>query len=126
MKRGTFGVILLLVILIGSLLCSLMVRNQIGSLTEDLERAAQAALRKDYKETAALTEKVSTAWKKYRMKFSCLSHQDAVREIDSLFAQMEVFQSTEEAACCSAACVMLKNQLQALLEDQLPCFHSLL
>lgn len=126
MKRGVFGILLLLVIFAGSFLYSFLVKNQICPLIENLEQASQAVLREDLKETAALTEKVSAAWEDYRLKFSCFSHQNSVREIDSLMSEIKVFYTAGELTLCRAACVQLKNQMQALLEDQLPCFRSLL
>ena len=118
MKRGTFGILLLILLFFAGLSSMRSVREEIRPIAGNMELAAQAALREDYGQTAALTEKARTAWNENHLKFSLLSDQATVRTIDSLYDEVEVFLKAEEKVHCSAACQALKNQLQALMEEQ--------
>lgn len=126
MKRGILGIFLLVFLFGISLLEAISAARQLRPIEDQLAEASQTALREDTEKTADLTGTARSAWGDYRLKFSCFSQQDAVREIDSLFAQADVFLRSGEMVHCSAACIELKNQLQALLEDQIPNLPSLL
>ena len=126
MKRGFFGPILLAVILTVSLLIGAAAKKELAPIAGDVDLASETVLQEQWQKTAALTEKSRAAWNEIRMKFSCLSQQQAVREIDSLYDQVEVFLNAEEAVHCSATCADLKNHLQALLEEQKLCLSNLL
>ena len=118
MKRGLIGGILMVLLLFAGLTEMKTVRRELNPMADTMEQAAQAVLRGVYKKTAALTAKARAAWEDSHFRFSCLSHQQAVRQIDGLYDEVEVFLQAKEKVHCSAACQALKNQLRALLEDQ--------
>ena len=118
MKRGLFGVILLLCLIFGGLHQIRQVRKDLSPIIGDMELAAQAILQEQDQKTAALTDGARAAWEQYRTKYSCLNDQQQVRQIDSLYDEVMVFLTAKERVHCSAACMALKNQLLALQEDQ--------
>ena len=118
MKRGVFGCVLLVFLLLLSLTLMRQVRRDLRPIAGDMELASEAVLREDFEKTAALTDGARTAWKEYRLRYSCLSPQQQVRQIDSLYDEVRVFLTAGETVHCSAACEELKNQLLALMEDQ--------
>ena len=126
MKRGYLGMALLGAILLLSILISGISARRAEPIHENLEQAAGAALRGDWQKTAALTGKARAAWEDGKFYFSCFAHQDEVRDIDSLFGQLEIYQSAREGPGCSALCVMLENLTRELQEDQCLNLHHLL
>ena len=118
MKRGFIGIFLLLLLLFGGLSQIKAAREDLKPIEQTVSLAGQAALAGDWEKTAALTKKARAAWETHILKFSCLAQQQSVREITSLYDEVEVFLAAREAVHCSATCAVLKNQLQALLEDQ--------
>ena len=118
MKRGLFGCLLLIVLLSAGLTELKATRQLLKPIVSHAELASQTVLQGDFEKTAALTEKARAAWEKTRGRFSFLNEQEAVREIDRLYDEAEVFLRSGEKIHCSAAFASLKNQLQALLEDQ--------
>ena len=118
MKRGVFGVILLVLIFFLGLTQMRDSRKELRPIAADMELASQAVLQGDLKKAAALTDGARAAWEDIRLKFSCLSQQQAVRSIDSLYDEVRVFLIAGEAVHCGAACEALKNQLRALQDDQ--------
>ena len=126
MKRGTFGAVLLAALFFLCLSEMRFARRELKPMAGQIRQAAEAAALGDYEKTAALTEKAGAAWEKCRGKFSCLSQQQAVRDIDGLYDEVRVFLLAKEQVHCAAACENLKNHLLALLEDQKLCFANLL
>ena len=118
MKRGIFGCLMLLVLLLWGFRQMGQVRQELTPIIGNMELASQTILQEDYKKTAALTDGARAAWEDYRLKYSCLSSQQQVRRIDSLYDEVRVFLVAGETIHCSAACAELKNQLLALREDQ--------
>ena len=126
MKRGFFGIFLLLLLLFGGLSQGRSARRDLKPIADTMMLAGQAALEENWEQTAALTEKARAAWESCISKFSCLAPQQSVREISALYEEVEIFLKAEEGGHCSAACSMLKNQLLALLEDQALNLQNLL
>ena len=126
MKRGFFGIFLLLLLFFGGLSQGRSARQNLKPIAQTMSLAGQAALEEDWEKTAALTGKARTAWESYTLKFSCLAQQQSVREITALYEEVEIFLKAEEGGHCSAACSMVKNQLLALLEDQALNLENLL
>ena len=126
MKRGLFGMGILAVLLIVCLIVMGMAAVLPRQITEDLQGAADAALAGDWEKTAALTEKARTAWREIRPFYCCITHQDALQEIDSLFLQLDAYQQTGEAGSYGAACLSLAAQTRSLGEDQLLTIWQLL
>lgn len=126
MKRGAFGCILLIALFFFSLTGIRTAHQELSPIARRMDMASEAALQSDWQKTAALTREARAAWEDYRFKYSCLSQQEDVREIDGLYDEVQVFLKAGESVHCSAACAALKNQLLGLLEDQKLSFPSLL
>ena len=126
MKRGSFGVVLLAGLFFLSLTEARSVRQDLTPVAAYMEQASQTVLRGDIEKTAALTGQARAAWEAWRLKYSSLTQQQEVWEIDRLWEEVEVFLTAGETVHCSAACAELKNQVQALMEDQQLSLHNLL
>lgn len=126
MKRGVFGIVLLTAIFFGGLWAGKSARQDLNQAADAMDLAARAVLQGDIEKTAALTLKVRTAWDDNRLKYSILSDQQQVREIDSLLDEAEVFLVAGERVHCGSTCAVIKNRLKSLLEDQQLQLHILL
>ena len=126
MKRGIFGVILLLLLFFGGLLESRSVHRDLAPIAYGMEQASHAVRMGDTKKAAALTGKARAAWEVFETKYSSLTQQQDVWEIDSLWDEVQVFLESGETVHCSAACAELKNHLRAMLQNQQLSIHSLL
>ena len=126
MKRGLFGMGILAVLLIVCLIVMGTAAVLPRQLAEDLQGAAEAALAGDWEKTAALTEGARAAWGEIRRFYCCITHQDALQKIDSLFSQLEAYRRAGEAGSYGAACLSLAAQTRSLGEDQLLTLWQLL
>lgn len=126
MKRGIFGILLLLLLFFGGLAESRSVRRDLTPIAYSVEQASQAVQKGDTEKTAALAEKARAAWENFEVKYSSLTQQQDVWTINILWDEVQVFLESGETVHCSAACAELKNLLRAMLRDQQLSIQSLL
>ena len=119
MKRGIFGICLLIGLLALGIAAMLTAKHQLTPIEEDLGQVSQAALHGDWQKTAALTGKARAAWEDCRDLFSCFAQQEEIHEIDRLYDQLEIYAVAGEKRLCSSIAAQLRNLTKELQEDQL-------
>ena len=116
MKRCWFGFALLLILLAGGLLATRGMEKIHGALSQTLETAAEAALREDWHGAQAAFEKARAEWEKWWHFSAALADHEPMEEINSLFAQLEVYAESRDAQNFAAVCALLAENLEALGE----------
>lgn len=119
MKRGLFGMGILAVLLIVCLIVMGTAAVLPRRVVENLQTAADTALSGDWETTTALTEGARAEWEEIRLFYRCITYQDEIQKIDSLFSQLAAYQQAGEAGIYGATCLSLADQTRALGEDQL-------
>ncbi len=126
MKRGMFGMGILAVLLILCLIFMGTAAVLPREICQNLYEAADTALLGDWEKTAALTEEARAAWEDIRLFYRCITYQDQIQEIDSLFSQLTAYERAQDGGTCGATCLSLADETRALGEDQLLTLWNLL
>ncbi len=98
-----------------------------GQLTAQLEQAREHLLHEDWDEAQRLVDSAYESWEKHGFYLhTTLRHAD-IDGIRSSFYEIKAFlDSRDDAAECAAVSARLINQLELLLEAELPSVKNLL
>ena len=114
MKRIWFGAALLIALLaLGFGSGELMDQTHLVQ-AEDLNRAAELAMEGNWAGAKNFTGAARREWDKNKMLVAALSDHEPMDQIEGLFAQLEVFAATQDAASFCSTCRYLASQLEAL------------
>lgn len=111
MKRSWFGAGLLALVLLASLLVTWGMDRCHQPIVRDLEQAADAAMAEDWERTGALIRRAGERWEKYWKFTAAVADHEPMEKIDSLFAQLEVYQAAEDREAAAAVCAELAGQV---------------
>lgn len=104
MKRFWVGVGLLAVLMGIGVITAVSMRYVHAPVAELLSRASRAALTEDWEKAEALSKEAMEQWQQHWHATAALADHEPMEEIDSLFAELEVYLETKEdvhfAACC--------------------------
>ena len=117
MKRMWIGVGLLAVVLICGIWASNQMEEVHREIAEDLNRAAQSALKEDWDMAGALFARAEKTWEKKHIFASIFSDHAPIENVESLFAQAEISAQAESAESFATACACLASQLEAIGES---------
>lgn len=113
MKRIWIGIGLLMGLLVlGFVASNQMVRVHLG-IAKQLEQAAQEP---QWEQAVSLSREAKEAWHRHRSFTASLSEHDNIDQIDSLFAQLEVYQTQADPLSHASACAYLSEAISALLD----------
>lgn len=110
MGRFWFGVVLLIGLMALGLVTGVAMEKEHSQIGDVLEQAAQSAAQGDLDGAAALGQQAADRWKKHRSATAAMADHAPMEEIDSLFAQLEIYENTRQPVCfatCSAKLSML-------------------
>ncbi len=116
MKRSRFGLFLLLALLILGILSTWAMGRSTGPITEAIRQAGTAGFQMDW---AVATEKMGEAksdWEKRYPLCASLTDHEPMENINSLFAQLEVYAKNRDHQNFAAVCALLAKDLEALGE----------
>lgn len=113
MKRGWIGLALLLILLGAGLLVTWFMGETHEEIADKLEDAGVLALTGDWEGADRLVRRARMEWDKSWRISAALTDHEPMEEIDSLFAQLEIYRRQREALSFGALCA----QLSSLLED---------
>ena len=116
MARGWFGAGILAVFLILGLVLSGVTDKAHLPTGELLEQAAQKALADDLAGGIALGTEAKARWETQWTLTAAIADHGPMDEVDSLFAEMEIYARTEEAPHFAACCKELAQRLQAIAD----------
>lgn len=114
MKRGWIGISILAVLLAGGLLVTWQMGRCHEAISEDLERAADRALAGDWKTAERLSERAEEDWEDGWNFSAAFADHEPMEDIDSLFAQLEIYRSSRDAISFAAICAQLSRQIEAM------------
>lgn len=112
-RRFYIGVGLLLAILFLGLLTGWVMEKKQLPTAELLEQAAQT---EDFQSGVQLARQAKDRWRKQWKAVAAAADHTPMDEIDTLFAEMEVFAREEEQVHFAACCKQLASLLRAVAE----------
>ena len=114
MKRCWFGLGLLILMLVGGLLVTRSMDRNYSRMSHQLAAAREAALAEEWNTVRALLEDAKDTWQA-RWHFSAaFSDHEPMDQIESCFAQLEVFLKMRDPVSFCGSCRYLSKQLEAL------------
>ncbi len=115
-KRFYQGVSLLLVLLGLCVLVTWGTQKIHEPAQMQLLEASQLALEEDSDQAIRLARQAHSRWEKTRTLTAAVADHSPMDDIDSLFAEMEVYAQAEELPHFSACCLQLSKLLQSMYE----------
>lgn len=116
MKRSWFGVLLLVALLLLSLLVTWVMGEIHAPVAERLRQAAALALEENWEEAGAAAMEARQHWKAWAHLRQCFADHTPVEDIESQFAQLTAYEAKKETAEFAAACLSLKERVEAMAE----------
>ena len=116
MARGWLGAgILAMFLVLGLVLSGVTDRAHLptGKL---LEQAAEKALADDLEGAVILGAEAKNRWKRQWFLTAAIADHSPMDEVDSLFAEMEIYARTGEAPHFAACCKELSQRLEAIAD----------
>ena len=126
MKRFWIGIGVLVAILLASFWTTDRLSEMHLSVSEDLERAAQAAQDDRWEVADTLAGNAREKWEKCWEFSAALADHTLLDEIDGLFAQAEVYRKNRDDVEYAAICGRLANHIEALQEGHKLSWWNLL
>jgi thioredoxin-like negative regulator of GroEL len=116
MNRFWIGVGLLLALLGASLWAMFAMDHAHGEISDILEQSAEAAQEGNWEQADRLIQNAKEQWEENWNFSAAMSDHTALDEIDSIFAQAEIYRKSRNAADFSATCARLAKLIEALEE----------
>ena len=126
MKRCWFGLGLLMALLIGGLLVTRVLADRHSRLSAMLDRAAAAAEAGEWAEAEDCFRQARQSWEKNWHFSAAFVDHDPMEDIDSIFAQAEVFLRSRDPVAMAAVCRQLARLTAAIGEAHIPNWWNLL
>ena len=117
MKRLILGVLVLTILLISGITVSsifLIAHEPTARLLED---ASEAALAGDWKQATGLAEQAEERWEDFWCFTATFADHAPMDEIDSLFAQLEIFATQQNKTQFPALCARLSELTEAIADS---------
>ncbi len=116
MKRCWFGAVLLLVLLAGGIFIAVGMQDAHNAISSLLQQAANDALTENWTGADAAIGNARTLWQEnWRFSASFADHEP-MEQIDSLFAQIEIYQAQRDPVPLAALCAQLSRLVEAVGE----------
>jgi hypothetical protein len=117
MNRFWIGAGLLLALL-GTGLWSMFAMDRVhSSIAEDLQQSAEAAQAENWEVADARSRDATAQWEKNWKFTSAMADHTELDEIESIFAQAQVYREKRFSADYAAACARLAKLIEALEES---------
>lgn len=114
MKRSWFGFILLLILLALALTVTWVMGQIHRPVVQDLRQAADLALAEDWEGADAAAQRAKSQWQLWANVRLCFADHTPVEDIDSMFGALEAYEAEKETADFAAACLQLKEKVDAV------------
>lgn len=126
MKRLWIGIGLMTAFLVLGIFSTVSMTRIHEPISHCLERASQAALDGRFADAAALARDARLQWQEHRKCTAALADHTPMEEIDSLFAELEVYIQMDEPVHFAACCARLSTLTQAVGEAHSVSWWNLL
>lgn len=114
MKRSWFGFLLLVVLLALALTVTWIMTEIHRPVAQDLRQAAEYALAEDWAEASALVQRAQNGWEAWAHVRLCFADHTPAEDIDAEFAALDAYRAKKETADFAAACLALKEKVDAV------------
>lgn len=114
MKRSWFGFLLLVVLLALALTVTWVMRSIHEPVARDLRQAADCALAEDWTAANAHALSARMGWETWAHVRLCFADHTPVEDIDAEFAALDAYRAKKETADFAAACLALKEKVDAV------------
>ena len=118
MKRGWFGLGLLVFLLLGGLLVTGYMGRGHREISRELEQAAAHALAGDWEEALEEAREAREDWEEGWHFSAAFADHEPMEEMDTLFAQLPIYYETDSPLNFAAVCSDLTLLIQAIGENQ--------
>lgn len=126
MNRFWIGVGLLLALLGVSLWSMFAMNHAHGEISDILTQSAEAAQNGDWEQADRLVQSARGQWEDNWNLSAAMCDHTALDEIDSIFAQAEVYSQNQVTNDFAAACAQLSKLIEALKEGHTLSLWNLL
>ena len=126
MKRFWIGISILSLLLASGWSVAVYTKHTFQPISRDLALASEAAIAMDQAEAKRLAGQAYNNWQRYRDFTSAISDHEVLEEINSLFAEIQVYTAAEDMVSFSAICAYLSGVTQAVAESHQPIWQNLL
>jgi len=114
MVRGWFGLAILIAFLLLGFLTAGVMDNAHLPTEKLLAQAAEKTLAGDFDGAVALGMEAKNRWDKHWNGTATVADHSPMDDVDSLFAEMEIYAATEEKPHFAAVCQELSQRIQAV------------
>ncbi len=119
MKRVVFGVVLLAVLFMGGIAAQNRMAAIHGYSANLLEQAGREAQAEDWEAAQTLFYRARRNWKDNYNFTAALADHTPMEDVESLYAQLEVFAENRETLHFSALCMETAARLEAMADAHL-------
>ena len=117
-KRFYFGLGLLAFFLALGLMISILIHHTSGPISKQLEQASQEALSGNMENGILLAQQAKNRWHAAWRGIAMVADHAPMDEIDSLFAQMEVYAQARDHLHFGSYCARLAELVEAISDAQ--------
>ena len=126
MKRLWIGILVLSVLLSSGIGVSMLLFRTHRPIAKTLQQASHAAVSGNWQQATTQAQKAQMQWKKCRDLTAAFADHSVLEEVDSLFAQVQIYAAFGDVCSFSAACAHLSRLTQAIAESHLPKWQNFL
>lgn len=116
MNRCILGVLILAIFLMLGLWIAWGMDQMHLDVADNLSLASRQVISGQWEEGIALAKQAKTDWDRNWEKTACVADHAPMDEIDGLFAQLQAFETPEEAVHYSATCAQLSRLVEAVAD----------
>lgn len=116
MARGWFGAGILVVFLVLGVVTGIVMNDAHAPTEKLLEQAAEKTLSGDFENAVPLAMAAKSRWERQRNGTAAVADHSPMEDVDTLFAEMEVYARTEEKPHFAACCSELARRVQAMAD----------
>ncbi len=126
MKRFWIGISILALLLACGWAVAAYTKQTFLPISRDLELASEAAITMGQTEAEQLAGQAYANWLRCRDWTSAVADHEVLEEINSLFAEIQVYAAAEDMVSFSAVCAYLSGVTQAVAESHQSIWQNLL
>ena len=116
MARGWFGIVILVVFLIGGVMAAMVMSSVHLPTAELLQQAADKTINGEFGEAVLLGLEAKDRWERGWNGTASLADHGPMDEVDALFGELEVYAITGEEPHFAACCAELAKRIEAVAE----------
>lgn len=126
MKRFWIGICLLVGLLAVTAGISVHMHRVHMPMAQQLQQAAEAALREDWQQATALADRARQSWEKNWRCTAVFADHTPMDELDGLFAELQVYGHLQAKEHFASTCAHLVKLAEAMADSHHPGWWNLL